>query len=181
MAEVHFTVRLLLIALVLMAGGIDILRRRIPNWLTVTGALAGIVLNCALSGLEGLKASAGGVGLALLIYVPLYMLCAIGGGDVKLMAAVGAVAGPSRWLAIFLITSLLGGVLALFVVLIQGRARRVFSNVWFILRELARFRPPHARREELDVHSPKAITLPHGAVIALGTIAYLSSLSLQGR
>jgi hypothetical protein len=45
--------------------------------------------------------------------------------------------------------------------------------VGFILSEMAHLRPPHLRREDLDVASPRAFTLAHGAVIALGCLAFL--------
>ena len=43
-----------------------------------------------------------------------------------------------------------------------------------MLMELAHFRPPYMRREELDLKSPKAVTMPHGLAIALGSIAFLA-------
>jgi hypothetical protein len=35
-------------------------------------------------------------------------------------------------------------------------------------------RPAYMGREELDVKSPKALGLPHGAVIAVGTLFFLA-------
>jgi hypothetical protein len=46
-------------------------------------------------------------------------------------------------------------------------------NVLHILKQALRFRAPYRDREELDVSSPRAVTLPHGAVIAAGTLLYL--------
>jgi len=54
-------------------------------------------------------------------------------------------------------------------------------NVGFMLWEMAHLRPPHLRSEELDIKSPKAVKLPHGAVIALGCLAYLGTGALLGR
>ena len=51
----------------------------------------------------------------LLVYVPLYLIRGMGAGDVKLMAAVGAIAGPGHWLGIFLATAVIGGVVSLLV------------------------------------------------------------------
>jgi hypothetical protein len=52
--------------------------------------------------------------------------------------------------------------------------KKTFWNVGFILSELKRGRPAYMRREELDVKSPKALGLPHGAVIAVGTLFFLA-------
>jgi hypothetical protein len=39
---------------------------------------------------------------------------------------------------------------------------------------LTRGRPAYLDKEELDVKNPKAMGLPHGAVIAIGTIFFLA-------
>lgn len=180
MTPPHVIVVATLLAVVIAAGAFDIRSRRIPNWLTIGGVVLGVGINGFLYGLPGFLLAAKGMGLALLIYVPLFLIHGMGGGDVKLMAAVGALAGPFPWLVIFIITSLLGGVCGLGLALAKGRLRRTFGNVLFILRQLFLFRAPHHEREELDVKSPEALRLPHGSVIALGTIAYISILRIRG-
>lgn len=177
---------LVLLALVLAAAVYDIRYRRIPNWLTGTGVLAGLGLNAFLrqswpGGLTslwpGLWFSLKGFLLAFGIYMLLYVLHAMGAGDVKLMGAVGAVVGVADWFGIFIITAILGGVMALIVVLLRGRLKKTFWNVGFILSELGHARPAYVAREELDVRSPKALRLPHGAIIAIGTLFYLAALA----
>jgi hypothetical protein len=44
-----------------------------------------------------------------------------------------------------------------------------------MLKEMVMLRAPYMKREELDVKSPKAVTLPHGVVIALGSLTYLAA------
>jgi Flp pilus assembly protein protease CpaA len=97
----------------------------------------------------------------------------MGAGDVKLMAAVGAVMGPANWFAIFLLSNILGGVAAVLLLLSKGRLWRTLSNVGYMLYELAHLRPPYMRKEELDLQSPKAVTMPHGLAIAVGSISFL--------
>jgi prepilin peptidase CpaA len=162
-----------LLALVTAAALFDVLVRRIPNWLTVAGAACGVALNVVVSGWSGLWSAAAGLGLALLIYVPLFLLRAVGGGDVKLMGAVGALVGPKNWLVLFLLASMLGGALALLLVIWKGRLARTMQNVWSIFRDVAHLRLPYERNPELDATSGAGVTLAHGAVIALGTLAYL--------
>ncbi len=62
------------VAIVLIAAILDLRSRRIPNWLTLPGVLVGISLNTALSGTPGLISALKGMGLALLIYLPLFAL-----------------------------------------------------------------------------------------------------------
>ena len=116
----------------------DLRSRRIPNRLVLCGSLAGLLLNAlipasgglfdpAFGGLGLLTALAGaGAGLALLL--PMYLLRALGAGDVKLMAMCGAFLGPQGVLEAALLTCLAGGVLALAAALAGRRLRRVLKN-----------------------------------------------------
>ncbi len=169
----------LVVALTLVAAVYDLRERRIPNWLSVTGMLVGVLANVMLAGVAGLKAAGLGFALAALVYVPLFLLRAVGGGDVKLMAAVGAIAGPGVWLAIFFATALVGGAAALVLTLWRGRLRRTLYNIAFILWELTHFRAPHHSRDELDVANPKALRLPHAIVIAGATLLLLGAGRLR--
>lgn len=166
----------IVLALVAIGAAIyDFRYRRIPNWLTLTGVVAGLGLNSFLYGWGGLRAAALGLGLAFLIYFPLYLLRGMGAGDVKLMGAIGSVVGPSNWFGIFVISSILGGLIAVILLLFRGRLGKTFGNVAFMLKEMVMLRAPYMKREELDVKSPKAVTLPHGVVIALGSLTYLAA------
>ena len=78
---------------------------------------------------------------------------------------------PPEWRGWFCI---LGGVIAVVLLLFRGRLRQTLWNVWFILQRLARFEAPYRANPELDVTSDKSVKLPHGAVIALGALAYLA-------
>src|SRR5579871_918007 len=100
MSNPPLILRAVLLLLVILAAIWDIRFRRVPNWLTLTGVLIGVGLNSFLYESAGLWASLEGLGLALLIYFPLFLLRGMGAGDAKLMAAVGALAGPMNWLGI---------------------------------------------------------------------------------
>jgi prepilin peptidase CpaA len=167
-------ISVLLAALVIVAAVFDLRTRRIPNWLCAAGIICGFTVQIALFHWVGAREALLGTGLALLIYVPLFALRAMGAGDVKLMAAVGSIAGPRAWIAIFLVTAIAGGVIALVLIAVKGRMRRTFRNVGVVLTELVHLRAPHQVEEELDVSSGKALRLPHGCTIAVGTLVYLS-------
>jgi len=79
--------QIILAALVIAAAVFDLRTRRIPNWLCTAGPLWGVACQIVRFQCSGAR----GTGLALLIYVPLFALRAVGGGDVKLMAAVGSI------------------------------------------------------------------------------------------
>lgn len=165
--------QILLASLVIVAAVIDFRTRRIPNWLCASGAICGFAAQIGLFRWAGAREAMLGAGLALLIYVPLFALHAVGGGDVKLMAAVGSMTGPKAWIAIFLTTAIAGGAIALVLIVAKGRTRRTLRNVGVLLRELIHLRAPHQVEEELDVTSGKGLRLPHGCTIAVGTLLYL--------
>jgi len=168
-------IRILLEVLVILAAIWDIRTRRIPNWLTASGVILGVGLNTFLFETYGLWFSLKGLGLALGVYMVLYLLHAMGAGDVKLMAAVGAAAGPGNWFGILVLTSIAGAVAGLLLVAFKGRLRRTLGNVGVILTSLGHGRAPYKESPELDVTSDKGMRLPHGALIALGTLGFLAA------
>jgi len=165
--------QLLLLVLVLTAGFYDVRERRIPNWLTLAGVIAGFGVNIFSAGMEGLLIALKGFGLALGFYFFLYLLRAMGAGDVKLMAAVGSFAGWTNWIGILILTAVVGGVAAIVVVLLKGRVRRTIHNLGLILMAFRLRQAPHELSPELDVGSEQALRLPHGVFIMLGVIAFL--------
>ena len=107
----------------------DVRTRRIPNVLTLSAAVAGLLYHLATSGLGGLQTAAAGWLLGLLLLLPYFALGGMGGGDVKLVAALGAWLGPweTFWLAMY--AGIAGGVLGLIVALAHGYLRRAIANV----------------------------------------------------
>jgi prepilin peptidase CpaA len=173
LTQLPAVMQVVLVLLVVTAGIYDLRYRRIPNWLVLLGLVLGFGLNTLLFELHGLKLAALGMGLALAIYFPLYALRAMGAGDAKLMAALGSIVGWGNWIVIFMSTAILGGVMAVIVLLFAGRIRKTFWNMGWILNEIIHFRAPYRSSEELDVTSAHAMRMPHGVAIALGAIAFL--------
>lgn len=162
-----------LAVLVLIAAVYDIRYRRVPNWLVLIGLVTGVSLATLFFHANGLKTALLGAALAFALYLPLFALRAMGAGDLKLMVAIGAFTGPSNWIVVFVITSMLGGVLALALLLYHRQLGKTLANVVFILAELLHLRPPYRARPELDVAHPGALRLPHGVPIAGGTLLFL--------
>jgi prepilin peptidase CpaA len=160
--------------LVTLAAIFDLRTRRIPNALVLTAALLGFALQLFLFGLPGLRTAGLGFGLGFVLYFPLWLLHARGAGDVKLLAAAGAYLGPGNTLVLFILAALLGGLLALLIVLLKGRTRQTAAGVALILSDLLRLRRPAA-----SIHDPRALRLPHAPVIALAGFAILAILDIQ--
>ena len=174
-------IEILLLCLVAGAAVYDIRYRRIPNWLTLSGTLAGIGLNSFLRhGWSGVAFSLLGLALGFSVYFLLYLLRAMGAGDVKLMGAVGSLLGWQNWFGVFVITAILGGVMALIVAAGKKRLHKTIWNVAYILDEMKHGRPAYLSRQELDVKNPNAVGLPHGAVIAVGCLFFLALSARMG-
>jgi prepilin peptidase CpaA len=163
----------LLLALVIGAAAYDIPYRRIPNWITAAGVLVGLASNAFLYGWAGVQTSLAGLAVGFGAYFILYAMRAIGAGDVKLMAAIGAMVGWQDWVGIFIATAILGGFASVALMAKRGRVKQTLWNVGFVLAEMKSGRAAYLSNEELDVRSGKAVGLPHAAVIAAGTLVFL--------
>ncbi|USX27968.1 prepilin peptidase [Oxalobacteraceae bacterium OTU3CINTB1] len=181
---------ILLSLLLALAVWNDLRARRIPNTLVFGGAVLGIALNCLYPDGAGLFAAPqGGIGFAwslaglatgLALLLPMYAMRALGAGDVKLMAMVGAFAGPWPSVVIVLLTLLAGGVLALAVAAWNGRLRAMMRNtyqmgVYAFMRRLG--------GEQLKIEAPAEASgrLPYAIAIAAGTLPYLAWGAVNGQ
>jgi prepilin peptidase CpaA len=149
----------------------DVRTRRIPNWLTFGAAAAGLVVHLVAGGANGIERSAAGwaVGVALLI-LP-YLLGGMGGGDVKLMGALGAWLGPydTFWLAMY--TGVAGALAAVVVSAWHGYLRQAWSNVWLLL---AHWRVNGVRPlPELTLANARGPRLAYAVPILVGTVVML--------
>ena len=115
-------------------AAIDIRVRRVPNALTMTLAMAGVALAAAGLGRLGVSAAIAGWVAGLALMLPGYLLGATGAGDVKLLAAVGALLGPVGVFWAFLYTTLAGGAIALIIALLRGRLQTTLDEtMWLVL------------------------------------------------
>ena len=165
---------LVLIPVVLLAAVCDLRTRHIPNWVNLAGLALGFVVNTIVYGLAGLKIAGLGFLLGFALKFVFYLLHLTSAGDVKLMAAVGAMVGPADWIAVFLLTAIVGGIWALVLVLAKRRFTDTAWNVRFLLGEMKELRAPYKGSEQLDVNSPEALTMPRGPVNALGVLIFIS-------
>jgi prepilin peptidase CpaA len=147
----------------------DLRTRRIPNHLVLAGFATGLVLNAGAAGLSGIGRALAGAAVGLALFLPFMLLGGMGGGDVKLMAALGSLVGPGDVVKLALATALAGGVLALLRVLREGRLRATLTgmagllSLWFTTG----LRPS----PELNLSNPSTIRIPYAVAIAAGTMA----------
>lgn len=118
----------------------DITKQKIPNWLTVTGAISGLIFHLATTGWNGLAFSAAGLACGFAPMLALYVLRAVGAGDVKLFAALGAFTGAVFSLYAMAASLICAGLIALFVLLWRSDGVQRLTHAGFLLIQLAAFR-----------------------------------------
>jgi prepilin peptidase CpaA len=104
-----------------IAVATDVLYRKIPNVLTFSVIIFGILYHILLNGFDGFLFSFGGVLLGLGLLLPFYLFGMMGAGDVKLMGAVGSILGTAGVFKAFLCTAIIGGIYAMIVLAIKGQ------------------------------------------------------------
>jgi prepilin peptidase CpaA len=155
-------------AVMAAAALLDVRSRRIPNALTVSAIVAGLVFRAPL-GFGAVGGGLLGVGLALVLAAPMFALGALGGGDVKLLAGVGAFMGPKQLVGACLLIALLGGVVALVDAMRRGALRAVLLNIFYMV---SRWMSPEGRKLEATLFPPGRLTIPYGVPIAVGAMAW---------
>ncbi len=162
----------------LLAGITDWRWRRIPNWLTVPAAAAGLAVNSAVYGWAGLKSSAAGLGLGLLLLLPFVLVRALGAGDWKLAGALGACLGPHELLLVLAGAVLIAGLMALALVVYKRRLGQTVRNMGRLLFALATGHPGHPT---VSLDNPESLKVPFGVAFALAAILFVGSrLALHG-
>ena len=157
-----------LILVVCAAAWSDVRSRRIPNRLTVAGLLMALSLRVLL-GLAPLWQGVSGAALGLGICIVLFALGIIGGGDAKLLTAVGAFLGPAGFVGALAISCVVGAVMAL-----ADAARRgvLLLLLMHLIDVLMFWRGLGRRGQARRLSTPGALTVPFGAAIAVGAIAW---------
>jgi len=159
------------LALVVTACVFDVRTRRIPNLLTLGGALAALATAFVQGGVSALGLSATGWLVAVLLFFPFFVLHGMGAGDVKLLGAIGAWLGPLNALYLAVFTALAGGVCALVVVLLHGYFQQTFRNLWLLMTHwrVGGIRP----LSSLTLEQGQGPRLAYAIPIALGTVTTL--------
>jgi prepilin peptidase CpaA len=153
----------LLAAGLIAATVIDLRSRRIPNMLTAAMAATGLAL--AAAGLSGntFAGSLAGLVLGLVLMLPGHVLGATGAGDVKLMAAVGAIVGPALVVSAFFCTAITGGVLATVVAIRRKRLAATLAQTGRLVAA------PGAAPQEIKA-ATAASRFAYGPAIAVGSM-----------
>jgi prepilin peptidase CpaA len=170
MANMNLPILYLMVVLGI-ASITDLYLFRIPNWLTFPALCFAVAYFTITKGFEGFLFSLAGTGTGFSLLLLPYLFGGTGAGDVKLLGAVGSFLGPKGVFTVFIISCILSGVYALFLLASKGLLTRTLKRygkiLWtFIYNRQLVFIKPSLEEKQIKVR--------HGLSIALGTGSYLA-------
>src|ERR1041384_8141964 len=158
-----------LVPLSIIISYYDVCYRRIPNLFVLATLASGILINTFLGGLNGALTSLGGCFIGFTLMFVLHVFGAMGAGDVKLFAAIGALTGAHLVLPTFLIVALTGGILGVVSMLRAGQLKFTMMRVFQILVGLL----PGYKVPRFPIPVDRRYTIPYGVAITLGSLISL--------
>lgn len=155
----------LLLAVLIPACATDLWRHKIPNLITYPGLLAGLLWGFFSAGLAGLGNHLLGAVTAGFPLLLMFLGGSLGGGDVKLMAAVGAIMGfPTAINALFA-SIMVGGLCAALILIWQGRLWGLTVYAWGTIGYRLGW-----KKDPPDALAPRRDAFPFGIAITIGTL-----------
>ncbi|WP_211451604.1 A24 family peptidase [Collimonas antrihumi] len=164
-----------LFILLIIAAVSDCRTYKIPNWLTASGTLFGLIYStaAAVSLPAGLLWGLEGMLLGFCMMLPLYAIKAMGAGDVKLMAMVGTFLGVPYIVFAVIATFIAGGIVALGFALFNKALGRILINVKNIVQTMV-FSATGGFKPDVSLDAGRSVgRMPYGVSIGIGTIGYV--------
>ncbi|MBM4091277.1 MAG: prepilin peptidase [Planctomycetes bacterium] len=179
----HWPIWLVTVFLV-VAAVIDGVQLRVPNWLTFPMIISGWAYSATTSAWigeawwVGLGWSLSGMCVGLLLLLPAYAIGGMGAGDVKLLAGVGAWVHATHTFYAFCAAALVGGAMAVAMVLVRRSWRKHSSNFRMIVTEMVMVRNASELSAIAAERKSSMLLLPYGIPIAIGSIAYFAWMGM---
>lgn len=169
----HWPIWFVTIVLI-VAAVIDGWKLKVPNLITFPMIISGWVYSTAYHGWEGLVWSLVGTAVGLALLMPAYAIGGMGAGDVKLLAGVGAWIWGTDTAYAFCVSAIVGGVMAVVMVLAKRGWQKHHNQFWAICFEILTIRNPDELSTIAAGRKSSMLLLPYGIPIAVGTIAYFA-------
>jgi len=179
--ELRWIAPTLLIPALVYACWSDCRFRRIPNWLTATVAATGLLAQTLWLGRAGLESAALGMATGFCVLILFWLVHAMGAGDVKLMAAVGAWLGPQLIFYAVVLGALVGGVMALAMIVYQRRWAQTSTNIAVVLTKLSSVRTAFSDYGSAASLNQSSRGLPYAIPMAIGTLIAVFYIGLGGQ
>ena len=164
----------LVTVVLVVAAVIDGRQLKVPNWITFPMIISGWVYSTVAFGWAGLGWSMLGTVVGLALLMPAYAIGGMGAGDVKLLGGVGAWVWPLATFYAFCVSAIIGGILAVAMVMARGVWEKHRTQFWMILNEIMVLRNPDQLATIAAERKSSMMLLPYGIPIAIGSIAYFA-------
>jgi prepilin peptidase CpaA len=168
---------------VLVSAVTDVWKFKVHNAVTLPILAAGLFYHSMVGGPAGLAASFLGALFGFGALILFYVMGGLGGGDVKLLAAIGAWLGVPLTFYVLIASSLAAGAFAALILVkyrMWGTIRMDLRNVWHPLRAVARPRGANDRIEAEVRRADRRRIIPFATMLALGLLGVLGWSWLQG-
>lgn len=162
----------------LVASVWDVKTRRIPNWLTASSVLIGLAVHGFLGGAHDMFLALAAAIVGGGIFAIFFVAGGMGGGDVKLMAAVAAIVSFHSLFQVMVLTAIMGGVFALCLAIAHGRLKQTVQNIKLLfVHHRYQGLTPHP---EINVANRQTLRLPYAIAIAAGClITFIGDVPLR--
>ena len=171
------------LALVALAAATDWRSRRIPNWLTFSLALGGLAQSAAFAATCTPAQSVLGLATGFALTFVLFALRAVQGGDVKLLAAVGAWVGPVGALQLFCVEAVVGAVMVLAQSAAQRRLGKLLNNTAVLAVNLLHVRDVGLDHVAATGQSTRTVEvrLPYAVPLLIAVALLVAHSALPGK
>lgn len=158
-------IQIIFFLLLLATAVTDFVYKKIYNFITLPAIALGLIGNSVFGGWDGLKFSLLGLLIGSGVFFLIFIFGGMGGGDVKLMAAIGALMGSPFIVGAVFYSILVGGLLAIILMIWKGT---LWSSLKNIFRSLYTSLVPGLERVPLKPEN--SLPVPYGMAIVLGSL-----------
>lgn len=155
---------------ILWASWIDYAERRVPNWLNASIAALGFMAQGWFFGWSGVAAGMLGLSVGFAALIVPWLMHGMGAGDVKLMMAIGVWLGPWLTFLSFCAGAIIGGVIAVAMILSTGRLYQAYGNLATICHKVTNRSTIFTEFGSAKSFGETSQLLPYGVPLTIGTL-----------
>lgn len=155
---------------IMWASWIDYAERRVPNWLNASIAALGFMAQGWFFGWSGVAAGMLGLSVGFAALIVPWLMHGMGAGDVKLMMAIGVWLGPWLTFLSFCAGAIIGGVIAVAMILSTGRLYQAYGNLATICHKVTNRSTIFTEFGSAKSFGETSQLLPYGVPLTIGTL-----------
>jgi len=174
------TTAVVLVPGIVWASWIDYSQRRVPNWLNALIAAAGFAAQAYFFGAQGLWQGVLGLAVGFGVLIVPWLMHGMGAGDVKLMMAIGVWLGPWLTFLAFCAGAVIGGVIAVVMILATGRQWHACANLITIVQKVSSRDTVFSEFGSARSFGETSQLLPYGVPLTIGTLIVFFGQSWLG-